>query len=312
MSRHSLPVRQQEALLRLRKRNLDHLEDRLPDMFSSCLGDRFRPRHLLAVGAMGALFIASDEDDLDALVVVKLPLFDWARPGKIATRDLQRLREALRVEARILQRTGGRIMPALVDCFTGRNPLVVEPEPRAAPDECFLVMEWIDGDTVDVVARTVAQRHGPDHVEFINWVAVTTRRIAEALLELRLKMPDFIYYDVAPRNFLMPNEDSVRVVDAGGFASTSEPLDRVPFTAEYCPLTADERRGPGNEHIVTRRLALLGLDLLTDKISRRVAYQSVVEQLVAGPAERLAKLLDECVASQSTKLTDLSQSLRGL
>lgn len=310
MSQELLAARQEEAILRLRKRNLGHLEDRLPDMFSARLANRFHPRHLLAVGALGALFIATDEADLESLVVVKMPLFDWARPGKISVSRLQQLRQALRKEALVLQQAAGDVMPALIDCFTGHNPLVVEPQPRVAPDERFVVMEWIEGDTVDVVARTMARQYGPDRVEFARWVAHTMRVIIGALQELRRKVPAGDYYDIAPRNFLMPGRDTIRVVDAGGFAFVEDSPELVPFTAEYCPLTDEERRSLAGEQVVARRLALLGLDLLTDKISRRIRWRTVVGQLAGGPCGKLAELLAEVVESPGATLADLSKALR--
>jgi hypothetical protein len=311
MQKEELIRREQEAILRLRSRGYGHLEGCLRKMVSLTLASRFQMQHLLAVGGHGVLFVAQDrEKPADPQVVIKFVFMDWSRPGKHTVRELNQKREALQREGELLARGRGDVLPALVDSFSEVNLLIVEPEPRLAPGERFVAMELIEGQPTDVAARAAARGYGRNSPELDSWVSCTLQSIGEALNRLSAQFPELTYTDVAPKNFIVSGADTIRVVDAGALVPRGMALCQAPFTPEYCPLTEAERQVPADEPAIVRRLAVLGLDLLSDRISLGVPPEVVLVETREEGMSRLTEVLAQALYGEVSSLRDFVQLLK--
>ena len=309
-TRNEILHRQKEAFLRLRSRGHEHLENRLRLLFDVTLASRYRPQYLLAVGGRSVVVAAEDAaTPAVPFVAVKFPFFDWTRPGKTSTAEISAIRNEFIVEGELLRRANGDILPAYIESFGHNNPLIKEPEPRIAPGERFLVMEWIDASPVDAAARKVAKARGRESQAFTSWTVRTLQRISGALIRLHALFPGLIYTDVAPKNFLLPEAKDVRVVDAGSLISRKKRLCQAPFTPEYCPLSDREKEKPATERAVTSRLGMLGLDLLSDRISLRASPEDVLAELRGYCPLKVVDLLTLTIEGEFSSLEQFIQSL---
>lgn len=299
--------------MRLKARRLGHLDAHIRKMAGLTLASRFRMEHLLFVGGYGVLFIAVDTETLaEPYVVVKFPFMDWSRPGKTTVRRLNKRRRALEREGALLQQGEGHILPALVASFVEANPLIIEPTPRLACEERFVVMELIRGVTPDAAARLAAKLYGRDSTEFRAWVSDTLRSIADSLIQLSAQFSEMLYTDIAIRNFLLTNEGTVRIVDAGALVPVGTPLSRAPYTPKYCTLTRAERRETAGERTVVRRLAALGVDLLTDKVSLGRRPDAVLKELRGNHPSALTDLIAQALEGEISMLSDFALALEDL
>jgi len=313
LRKEELIHREQEAILRLKARQLGHLEAHIRKMAGLTLASRFRIEHLLFVGGYGVLFVAIDtEAPSEPYVVVKFPFMDWSRPGKTTVRRLNKRRSALEREGILLQQGEGNILPALVASFVEDNPLIIEPTPRLACEERFLAMELIRGDAPDAAARTAAKLYGRDSSEFDSWISDTLQSIADLLIQLSAQFPEMIYTDIAAKNFLLTSEGTVRVVDAGALVPLGTPLSRASYTPKYCTLTKAERRELADERAVVRRLAALGVDLLTDKVSLGRRPDTVLKERRDNRSSDLTDIMAHALDGEVSSLSDFAQILRDI
>jgi len=313
LRKEELIRRDQEAVLRLKARRLGHLEAHIRKMAGLTLASRFRMEHLLFVGGYGVLFVAIDTGGPGKPhVVVKFPFMDWSRPGKTKVSRLKKRRSALEREGILLLQGEGRILPALVASFVEDNPLIMEPTPRLASAERFVAMELIRGATPDAAARTAAKLHGRDSSEFDWWISDTLQSIADSLIQLSAQFPEMIYTDIAAKNFLLTSEKTVRVVDAGSLVPLGTPLSRASYTPKYCTLTKAERREPADEQTVVRRMAALGVDLLTDKVSLGRRPDTVLKELRDNRSTDLTDIMASALDGEISSLADFARTLRDL
>ena len=137
---------------RLAARGLPGLGEALVRLRGATVSGRWRIDSLYAVGAEGAVFTTRNVGGGTASpTVVKIPLLPYHRPGDLSSSLLRNRREALREEARHLERSASPHMPASCGLHEFTNPLLDRDRggPFAEPDP-VLVMERLPGLDMDL------------------------------------------------------------------------------------------------------------------------------------------------------------------
>lgn len=203
----------ESRLLRLdaASRNMRGLVDVLEQLRGLHLADRYCLDSLHRIGSQFAVFRGRDLEQ-GRVVAVKIPLLDYTRPASFGAREIQFRRHAILQEWDILQQYAATttVLPVGYALIRGSNPLLAGRSQHS--DETFLVEEWIDGDTLDEVRRSLFASPEPSLAQ-LNRVV---EDVAHELLIAVASLAPNVYSDVAPRNFLRcARTGRVRIVDAG-------------------------------------------------------------------------------------------------
>jgi hypothetical protein len=236
---------------RLEARGLPGLGEALVGLAGTMIGGRWRVDSLYAVGAEGAVYLATDTKSRAAPArVVKVPVLPFHRPAELSSALLRHRREALRTEAANLAASKSPYMPASLGLFEFVNPLLdarrggafAEPEPA-------LVMERLPGHDVDV---WLARVHGSDLPPAL--LRSHLDRVVVVLLQALhdLQERGFLYADLRPGNLRVIGrpERRIRLLDAGGLVAAGDESGRFPHVPHYLPPALFVKRHVENQPIV--------------------------------------------------------------
>jgi serine/threonine-protein kinase len=163
--------------------------ERLED--GTLLNERYRILRALGSGGMGTVYMA-EHLRLDTVVAVKEIL---GRSGD-ERRDLYDLAACER-EARFLVRLNHPHLPKVTDAFIEN-------------DRFYLVMEYIEGTTLEAVVRD-AGRRPLEVARVIDWGL----QIADVLSYLHAQDPPIIFRDMKPANIMLQPDGDIRLIDFG-------------------------------------------------------------------------------------------------
>jgi hypothetical protein len=236
---------------RLEARGLPGLGEALVGLAGTEIAGRWRVDSLYAVGAEGAVYLATDMTDAAAApCVVKIPVLPLHRPVELSSSLLRHRRESLRTEAANLEASRSPYMPASLGLHEFASPLLdarrggafAEPDPA-------LVMERLPGHDVDL---WLARVHGSDlprpllrrHLDRVVVV------LLQALHDLQER--GFVYADLRPGNLRVSGRPDrrVRLLDAGSLVAAGDESGRFPHVPHYLPPALYERRYTENLPIV--------------------------------------------------------------
>jgi len=152
------------------------------------LVDRYRILDFLGRGGMGAVFLCED---------MRLPGKRWAVKEMLAydPETVDQVEESFKREAQMLSGLRHRNLPIIVDYFSVEG-------------KQYLVMEWIEGDTLSKVIT----REGPTaETEALRWAL----ELAQVLDYLHRQEKPVIFRDLKPENIIMSQDRHMKVVDFG-------------------------------------------------------------------------------------------------
>jgi hypothetical protein len=194
-----------------------------PDLFDYILragefpvGDSYCAVRLLDFGAESLVFFGEDKGG--APVAIKVPFLDFTNLASLDVEQLQRRRRRLAHEAEMLRALDGTAFPAFIAEQVARNPLF---PPRIPPflrdSEQFLIIEYVNGMGVDVLARLLL-RQGREccTLRLAAEFAATFFNLSEAIAAHI--GPDAAYTDIKPENALL-QDSGMRIVDASSIVT---------------------------------------------------------------------------------------------
>ena len=220
------------------------------------LNHRYEVQSVLGEGGMGAVYLATDQDLGGATVAIKEMVVTVRQPEQ-RTRALEQFRQ----EARLLASLSHPSLVRVSDYFE-------------APDHAYLVMDYVDGQTLATVA---ASRDVPLH-EVVEWAD----QVAQILEYLHEQDPAVLFSDLKPSNVMLDGRNQVRLIDFG-IARTLEvgqrtrPLLRNAGTAQYAPVEQFRGRdtdtrsdiyslGATTFHLLTGELPPIAIDVLSGEV----------------------------------------------
>lgn len=158
------------------------------------LHKRYRIKHRLGQGGMGAVYEAEDIKRFGKSVALKEIIIDFTKVVSIKQQEL--FKKAFEREAKILTQLDHEAFPQVVDYFTEK-------------DSQFLVMELIQGDDLEHQLR---QRQKPFTLQ---QVIALANQLLEALDYLHTLNPPIIHRDIKPQNIKLTHRGKIKLLDFG-------------------------------------------------------------------------------------------------
>ncbi len=155
------------------------------------LNERYRIIRVIGKGGMGTVYQA-EHIRLDTILAVK-----EIRAQAGSEEDELAMLEQCEQEARFLVRLNHPNLPKVTDAFTDH-------------DRFFLVMEYIDGVTLDHKQRG-AGKTGLNPAQVVEWAL----QIADVLAYLHSQHPPIIFRDLKPANVMVQQDGLIRLIDFG-------------------------------------------------------------------------------------------------
>lgn len=226
---------EQQLAKRLIAQNSSGLFDSLTSLKGLVLDNRYELHSLYDVGGQSVVFLAGT--DHGKQVVVKMALQPYHRPAYISTENIRQGRSRLEREGKLLKEFTGSLLPEFFDLIYAPNPL--HPLARGneiAESEPYLVMEFIDGETILNVSRQAHLKNPSDYrtIEWLSWE--TAVAVAGFLITVSDKSHGYLYSDVNPVNLMLVDrqERPVRILDAGSLVPFQPSPGLVaPFTPVF-------------------------------------------------------------------------------
>lgn len=245
--------------LKMQAQDLLDLWEQLLGLQGFHLLDVYALRTLLDVGGQGVLFVADDLRHPGTQVVVKMPLIAYHRQAYVDRTAIREARSDLLWEAYCLAAFPGTVLPEIYDYLEDVNPLL---DPAWPPEirkrECYLVMEYINGASVDH-ERQVQHSRSPVNFQQIEALAWDVLGRALLLSEKLWSERRWLYTDMRPQNILLAQRDDrrgaagwrrrflapewslppctvdtpVRIIDAGSIANPAGIRRRFPHHPAY-------------------------------------------------------------------------------
>lgn len=232
----ALSAHERRIARRLEGRGLAGLGEALGRIHGTMVGGQFRIESLFAVGAEGAVFLASSAGDAShaTVYVAKIPLMLYHRPITLDSESVRIRRSALREEGRHLTESASPYMPASYGVHEMINPLMdpargaafMEPEP-------VLVMERLPGFDLDM---WLARMHGSaiDVKLLRRTLDAVTVAVLQGLWDLQER--GYYYADLRPGNVRIGGPDRrARLLDAGSMVRRDDCSGRFPHVPAYLP-----------------------------------------------------------------------------
>ena len=273
------PARREELVkLKLEAQILSGLYERLLSMKGFCLKQTYVLRWLFDVGGQGILYLAEDlrHDRIQALI--KMPFLHYHRQAYLNLDMIEQARSSIPLEAYILSRFPGTILPEFYDFFEDVNPLY-DPAWGVKISSCepYLVMEFIRGHSLEeeIHRHHSAQAINYEVLESLAWdVAYEALNLFQTIGE----QGQFLYTDLRPQNIMLAHHDDrrgtdgwqrrlrspeppekplppckvdtpVRVIDVGSIVQRREYLRMFPYHPAYIP-PAFHQSSAGGEFLV--------------------------------------------------------------
>jgi hypothetical protein len=239
----AMSARARRVARRLAARGLPGLGEALDRLRGVTLEGTWRIESLYAVGAEGAVYTATRAGAGGSLpAVVKIPLLPYHDPADITSASLRHRRDALREEARYLERAASPVMPARWGLHEFENPLL-DPDrggPFAEPEPA-LVMERLPGLDVDLWLARV-HRSGLPRESLRERLDALAVLLLESLRDLEVR--GFLYADLRPGNLRVTGRPDrrLRLLDAGSLVEAGDTSGRYPHVPHYLPPDLFERR----------------------------------------------------------------------
>jgi serine/threonine protein kinase len=156
------------------------------------VGGRYRIVRLLGTGGFGAVYEATDERFQARRVVAIKEMSDAHLSALERVQALQDFRH----EADLLVPLSHPNLPHVSDFFEEAN-------------KAYLVMEYIEGKTLDKVQREVG---GPlDEGRVMSWAL----QLCEVLNYLHTRQPPIIFRDLKPSNAMVTQDEQIKLIDFG-------------------------------------------------------------------------------------------------
>jgi serine/threonine-protein kinase len=206
----------------------------------ACLGDRFEITGLLASGGFGAIFQARDLRIFNRKVLVKASryephLFRFAQDLN-REKKIEEQRNRIKHEMKMLRLAQFREIagtPVLIDLVEAPSPQLFGPHKSADGqmfslpiDRClcepYLVMNLIEGQTLDVACRT--KHYQQNILGFTRKLVIQLCGVLNAFHEygwVNGYELAFIYQDLKPENAIWTPTNNVVLIDFGSFAVRS-------------------------------------------------------------------------------------------
>ncbi|MCI8484021.1 MAG: serine/threonine protein kinase [Lachnospiraceae bacterium] len=149
------------------------------------LKDRYEIKGLLGAGGVSQVYAAYDREGKRTQVI-----------KEIRNYHKDQVRVMVQKEAELIQRLKYPYFPALEEVITGK-------------DVCYLVMEYLEGETLE----KILQRTGPQSQED---VVCWAKDMCLVLGYLHNCKPPVIYRDMKPGNIMLQPGGNLRLIDFGG------------------------------------------------------------------------------------------------
>lgn len=254
------PEQEERVRLKLEGQMLPGLFERLLTMKGRQLQSTYQIHSLFDVGGQGILYLATDMRHDSYPVLIKLPFLPYHQPGRLDIAQIEKARTALLWETYVLAGFSGTIFPELYDMVEAPNPLHHQAWGELVDREPFLVMEWIQGHSLE---QELAIRHQtiPDPVQLENLAWHLTGELL-TLFQSMWQQRKFLYTDLRPQNILLADrtrdgryqpewrrcyhrascefeppkvDTAVRLIDAGSVVRDVASSSFVPYHPSYAP-----------------------------------------------------------------------------
>lgn len=162
-----------------------------PLEMGTLLNERYKIEKIIGQGGMGTVYLAHHVR-LDSPMAVK-----ELRAEYPTDKERQAALRQFEAEARFLVRLNHPNLPKVTDAFIEN-------------DRCYMVMEYIEGVTLDNLLREAGG--GPlDMLQVVEWGL----QIADVLAYLHSQTPAVIFRDLKPGNIMVQPDGNVRLIDFG-------------------------------------------------------------------------------------------------
>ena len=162
-----------------------------PLEIGTLLNERYKIEKIIGQGGMGTVYLAHHVR-LDSPMAVK-----ELRAEYPTEKERQAALRQFEAEARFLVRLNHPNLPKVTDAFIEN-------------DRCYMVMEYIEGVTLDNLLREAGG--GPmDILQVVEWGL----QIADVLAYLHSQTPAVIFRDLKPGNIMVQPDGNVRLIDFG-------------------------------------------------------------------------------------------------
>jgi len=156
------------------------------------IAGRYRISRRLGGGGMGAVYLAADLRLAGRQVALKQLAPDpGASPAELAQAEQQ-----FQAEAALLAALGHPNLPKVYDCF-------------AEAGQSYLVMEYVDGETLEAILGRTAG--GLPESSVLAWAA----QLCDVLTYLHSCRPPIIFRDLKPGNIMIDRHGTVMLIDFG-------------------------------------------------------------------------------------------------
>lgn len=308
--------------LRMIAEGLGELYPRLTDLAGLRLGDRFTLRKPCAVGGQSILFLADDCQQPSRPVLARLALLPYHRPAYITDADIRRARARIEREAVLLEQFSGRALPQAYGLFRASNPLLpVERDQNVIADEPYLVMEFIEGVTVQEYAHHLHLSKQDSTARLVKLGLAVARTVAE--LACTLFDAGYLYADLNPRNLIVARPPvscriRIRIVDAGSIIPAAPAADwEVPFSWAYLPPDYYNAYQAGHRLWPTPASLLYALGkllwgMLTDRQPMPAEHPDLNDERLAQCPEALKEMIIELLSGRYDSFDRLCAALECL
>jgi WD40 repeat protein len=288
----------------------------LLDLKGVRLKQNYTLRWLYAVGGQSIVYLGESANK--QLVIVKMALLPYHRAAYMSTEDIHKVRQHIEKEAELLKDLKGSVLPNFYDLIHDINPLL---SPARGEDvvnhEPFLIMEYVQGQTLQYIIPTIHSVPSPDFavLEWIGWqVANTTSDFCITILNSKKPL---LYSDFTLSNILLTSDQNkpIRILDAGSLIPSQ--LDAAiipPFTWAYVPPEFYEAYDKSRvlwptEDYVMYTLGKVLWKILTDQRLSPGKDPALSEPLLKNYSQSLQALVSDLIERKYTHFEQMKETI---